>query len=66
MGDRMEKYWDECSEKEHKEVEQIEKKIADLYEQFGSGTINHQKFSYRRTMLRKKVEEVWNKYAEEM
>lgn len=60
----MEKFWDECSEEEHKEVEQIEKKIAELYEQFKSGAINHQKFSYRRTRLRKKIDEVWQKYAE--
>lgn len=58
----MEKFWDECSEEEHKEVEEIENKIAELNELYQNNAISHRKYSYRRTRLRKKVDEVWEKY----
>ena len=40
-GDRMAKYWSDCSAEEKAEVKQIEKEQKSLREQFKMGAISH-------------------------
>ena len=59
----MEKYWEDCSPEEKAEVSKLEKEIKALKENFKSGAISHRKYSYRKTRLKKKIDEVEKKYA---
>ena len=64
-GDRMAKYWSDCSAEEKAEVKQIEKEQKALREQFKMGAISHRKYSYRLTRLIRRLDEVERKYATE-
>ena len=62
MAKRNEKLWSECSKEEKSEVRQIEKERDGLKEQFKMGAISHRKYSYRMTMLEKKLDQIEQKY----
>lgn len=60
----MAKYWMDCSKEERDEVRKIELERRALKLQFQSGAISHRKYSYRLTMLMKKLDELEKKYEE--
>lgn len=59
----MEKLWKDCSAEEKAEVKAIEQEQKYLKEQFKMGAISHRKYSYRLTMLIKKLDEIERKYS---
>ena len=59
----MEKLWKDCSAEEKAEVKEIEKEQKYLKEQFKMGAISHRKYSYRLTMLIKKLDEIERRYS---
>ena len=61
----MEKLWKDCSKEEKEAVKEIENEQKYLKEQFKMGAISHRKYSYKLTMLMKKLDEIEKKYADE-
>lgn len=59
----MEKLWKDCSAEEKAEVKEIEQEQKYLKEQFKMGAISHRKYSYRLTMLIKKLDEIERRYS---
>lgn len=60
----MEKLWKDCSKEEKEAVKQIENEQKYLREQFKIGAISHRKYSYRITMLIKRLNDIERKYDE--
>lgn len=61
----MDKLWKDCSDEEKAAVKEIETEQKYLREQFKMGAISHRKYSYRLTMLMKKLDDVERKYRDE-
>ena len=60
-----EKLWEECSDEEKAEVEQIELDIYQLKEDYEKRYLNKKQYSQRKRRLMERIERTERKYADE-
>jgi len=60
-----EKLWEECSQEEQNEVNQIELKYIQLRKDYSEQKINQRQYKYRKTRLLNKLSKIEEKYRED-
>jgi hypothetical protein len=60
-----EKLWEECSQEEQNEVNQIELKYIQLRKDYSEQKINQRQYKYRKTRLLNKLSKIEEKYRDD-